>query len=113
MGSGIGTILASIGIPMLLDAIMGKGLQVDSNRSRRSILVKLPPIPKKAHGGLVLPVSYRSDPFIGTWDQMKNPMFGYGKPKKRQKTTKKRRGITEFGGQLDNLAVLLASIHKL
>ena len=43
MGTGIGTILASIGIPMLLDAIMGKGLQVDSNRSRRSVPIKLPP----------------------------------------------------------------------
>ena len=42
MGTGIGTILASIGIPMLLDAIMGKGLQVDSNRSRRSVPVKSP-----------------------------------------------------------------------
>ena len=43
MGTGIGTILASIGIPMLLDAVMGKGLQVDSNRSRRLIPIKLPP----------------------------------------------------------------------
>ena len=42
MGTGIGTILASIGIPMLLDAVMGKGLQIDSYRSRRSVPVKLP-----------------------------------------------------------------------
>ena len=51
MGTGIGTILASIGIPMLLDAIMGKGvgqgLQVDSHRSRRSLPVKLPPSSKR------------------------------------------------------------------
>ena len=45
MGTGIGTILASIGIPMLIDAFTGKGLQVDSNksRSRRSLPVYIPP----------------------------------------------------------------------
>ena len=52
MGTGIGSILASIGIPMLLDAVMGKGLQVDSNRSRRSVPIKLPP-PKQ--GGKMYP----------------------------------------------------------
>ena len=75
MGTGIGTILASIGIPMLFDAEMGKGLQVDSNRSRsnsRSLPIKLPP----KQGG-VLP--YRSPPFYGTWDQI-----GLGIKKKRK-----------------------------
>ena len=64
MGSGIGTIIASIGIPLILDAIMGKGLQVDANRLRRSLPVYLPPKPstlktqnstKQKDGGLVLP----------------------------------------------------------
>ena len=67
MGTGIGSILASIGIPMLLDAIMGKGLQVDSNRSRRSVPIKLPP----KQGGKMYPPSplYQPPPFYGTWDQ--------------------------------------------
>ena len=71
MGTGIGTILASIGIPMLLDAIMGKrngkGLQVDSNRSRRSVPIKLPP----KQGGKMYPSSISTTPpFYGTWDQI-------------------------------------------
>ena len=74
MGNGIGTILASIGIPMLLDAIMGKGvgkgigkgLQVDSSRSRRSVPIKLPPRPTPQEGGLMYP--YQPPPFYGTWE---------------------------------------------
>ena len=80
MGTGIGTILASIGIPMLLDAIMGKGLQVDSNRSRRSVPIKLPP----KQGGKMYPPSpqypYQTPPFYGTWDQNGEG----GEKKKRQ-----------------------------
>ena len=81
MGTGIGTILASIGIPMLLDAVMGKGLQVDSHRSRRSLPVKLPP----KRGGLVYP--YQSPPFYGTWDQKG---MGRGRGRGRKKKTRSR-----------------------
>ena len=102
MGAGWGTILASIGIPMVLDLLRGKGLQVDSNRSRsrRSLPVYVPKpttqnVPSSAmkkDGGLVLPVDYRSPPFFGSWDKKKkkNEMLGYGKPKK--KNTKKKQG---------------------
>ena len=77
MGTGIGTILASIGIPMLLDAVMGKGLQVDSNRSRRSVPVKIPP----KQGGKMYPqFPYQTPPFYGTWDQI-----GMGKKKNKKK----------------------------
>ena len=93
IGAGWGTILASIGIPMLLDAFTGKGLQVDRERSRRSLPVHVPKpttqnVPSSAkqnHGGLVLPVDYRSPPFFGSWDQMTNNMLGYGKPKNKPK----------------------------
>ena len=72
LGMGWGTILASIGIPMLLDAITGKGLQVDrSNRSRRSLPVYVPSKVKK-DGGLVSPHDLISPPFFGSWDPMKN-----------------------------------------
>ena len=36
MGGFLGTLLASIGVPMLLNALTGRGLQVDNKRSRRS-----------------------------------------------------------------------------
>ena len=44
---------------MLINALTGKGLQVDSNRTRskRSIPVYVPNTTKK-DGGLVLPVNY-------------------------------------------------------
>ena len=86
MGTGIGTILASIGIPMLLDAIMGKGLQVDSNRSRRSVPIKLPPRPPPQAGGeFVFP--YQPPPFYGTWPQMGRGR-GRGRGGKKKKTGK-------------------------
>ena len=81
MGGAIGMILASIGIAMLLNSILGKGLQVDSRRSRRSLPIHVPDTSVK-DGGLVLPVNYRSEPFFGTWDQMKNPI-GLGMKKKK------------------------------
>ena len=81
-GRGIGTILASIGIPLLLDAVLGKGLQVDSRRSRRSLPVHVPDTSTK-DGGLVLPLNYRSPPFFGSWDQTRNPI-GMGVKKKGQ-----------------------------
>ena len=82
MGGAIGTILASIGIPMLLDAVLGKGLQVDSRRSRRSLPIHVPYTTTTKDGGLVLPLNYRSPPFFSTWDQMKNPI-GLGIKKKK------------------------------
>ena len=92
IGNGIWSILASIAAPMILDSILGKGLQVDRERSRRSLPIHVPkPTTKQRDGGLVLPVDYRSPPFIGSWDQKTNNMLGYGKPKKRQKKNDKKR----------------------
>ena len=77
-GRGIGTILASIGIPMLLDSILGKGLQVDRRRSRRSLPIHVP----QKYGGLV----YRPPPFYGSWDQKNYPIgMGVGVKKKKVK----------------------------
>ena len=78
-GGFLGSLLASIGIPMVLNALMGKGLQVDKSRSKRSVPVFVPNTTKK-DGGLVLPVNYRRPPFFGTWDQ-----YGKGKKKKKGK----------------------------
>ena len=66
--SSLGTLLASIGVPLLLSALTGKGLQVDRERLRRSISVHVLPntstITKQVSA--VIPVNYRSPPFIGT-----------------------------------------------
>ena len=75
-GRGIGTILASIGIPMLLDSILGKGLQVDRSRSRRSLLIH---VPKKYGGEFDL---RPPPPFYGSWDQNNYPI-GMGVKKKK------------------------------
>ena len=92
MGGFLGTLLASIGVPLLMKALTGSGLQVDNKRSRRSANVHVPKIPKntsKIYGESI----YRSPPFIGTWD---NPI-GLGiKPKKKapkKKTQKKGQGL--------------------
>jgi len=87
-GGFLGTLLASIGVPLLMNALTGSGLQVDKRRSRRSVNVHVPRIQKSQaatreqtsqatskDGGLVLPMNYmslpmdyRSPPFFGTWD---------------------------------------------
>ena len=41
-GGFLGTLLASIGVPLLLNALKGKGLHVDRHRSRRSADVYVP-----------------------------------------------------------------------
>ena len=90
-------LLGSIGIPMLMNALTGRGLQVDNKRSKRSANVHVPKLQNnksKTDGGLVLPMDYkRPPPFIGTWD---NPI-GLGiKPKKKvpkKKSQKKGKGL--------------------
>ena len=58
-GGFLGTLLASIGGPLLLNALTGEGLQVDRKRPKSSIPVYVPnPVPVKRDGGLILPVDY-------------------------------------------------------
>ena len=74
-GGFLGTLLASIGVPLLLNALTGKGLQVDKQRSRRSVNVHVPKVLSKKtstankDGGLILPQNWRSPPFYGDWPQ--------------------------------------------
>ena len=81
MGGFLGTLLSAIGVPLLLNALTGRGLPVDNRRSRRSVNIpKLQNLNNQqtTDGGLVMPM--RTPPFIGTWD---NPI-GLGiKPKKK------------------------------
>ena len=83
-GGFLGTLLASIGVPLLLNALTGKGLQVDRERLRRSVPVY---VPKNTNGGLVLPADYRPPPFYGTWKQP----IGMGVKKKN---LQKRKRVT-------------------
>ena len=57
---------------MVLNALMGKGLQVDKRGSKRSVPVFVPSNTTKKDGGLVLSVNCRPPPFLGTWDQCGN-----------------------------------------
>ena len=89
MGGFLGTLLASIGIPMLVNALTGKGLQVDNKPSRRSLNV-MPanisnPINNKKQGGLVMP--YQPPPFYGNWP---GNMIGMGAKKTKKKKQKKK-----------------------
>ena len=85
-GGFLGTLLASIGVPLLLNALTGKGLQVDSNRLRGSVDVY---VPKANKGGLIMPQNWRSPPFYGNWPQTS----GMGFKKKKSRKTKKGEGL--------------------
>ena len=93
-GSGLGMLLALIGVPRLINALTGKGLQVGPSgfRSRRNVYVPRPTPPKKprstpkSKGGLVLP--YQPPPFIGTWEAPVG--MGVKKPKKKKRLRRKK-----------------------
>ena len=89
MGGFLGTLLASIGVPLLMKALTGSGLQVDNKRSKRSANVHVPKnITSK--GGLIVPYQ-NPPPFIGTWD---NPIgMGVKKKAPKRKTQKKGKGL--------------------
>ena len=79
VGSGIGTLLASIGIPMIIDALKGGSI-----KGRGAPRIGAPRIgrggprmggPRSSGGAAVMPMA--PPPFIGTW--------GRGKKKKRTK----------------------------
>ena len=82
-GGFLGTLLASIGIPMVLKVLTGSGLHVEKSRPRRSILVYVPP--KKGKGknsSMMMP--YQPPPFIGSWNDYPN-QIGLGIKKKKGK----------------------------
>ena len=93
-GGFLGSLLASIGIPLILNSLIGKGLQVDRHRSKRSTNVFVPKRTKSSsstqNGGLVLPMDGMTGmfppPFIGSW---KNPVGMGFKKQQKKKTTKK------------------------
>ena len=90
-GGFLGTLLASIGIPMVLKALTGRGLHVEQSTPRRSIPIYVPTPPPKKSGGKHIMMPYQPPPFIGSWGNQ----IGLGK----KKTTKKKKGKGLLLGQ--------------
>ena len=65
-GGFLGTLLASIGIPMLLNALTRKGLQADSTGSANTVPVSVPPSVTSNHNGhgMYNPYPQMSPPFF-------------------------------------------------
>ena len=75
-GGILGTLLVSIGVPILLNALKGKGLQVDPSGLQQSRNVYIPKKGKGEH------VQFQPPPFYGTWDI---EVYGRGKKKTKKK----------------------------
>ena len=78
----LGTPQASIGVPLLLNALTGKGLQADSTGSANTTKVYVPPSVTSNHNGhgIINPYPYMAPPFFEMWN---NPV-GAGAKKKRK-----------------------------
>ena len=83
-GGFLGTLLASIGIPLVLKALTGRGLHVEQSRPRRSIPVY---VPIKKSGGKHMMMPYQPPPFIGSWG---SNQIGLGKKKKQPKREREK-----------------------
>ena len=83
-GGFLGTLLASIGIPLVLKALTGRGMHVEQSRPRRSIPVYVPP---KTSGGKHKMMTYQPPPFIGSWG---SNQIGLGKKKKQPKREREK-----------------------
>ena len=89
-GGFLGTLPASIGVPLLLNALTGKSLQADSTGSANTMSVY---VPDTTNGhGMITPYPYMSPPFFGTWN---NPV-GAGKKKKGKGITAWQKQSIEF-----------------
>ena len=87
-GGFLGTLLASIGIPMVLKALTGRGLHVEKSHPRRTIPIYVPPHMTRKGGkhGIMMP--YGPPPYIGSWNR--NPI-GLGIKKSQQKKRERER----------------------
>ena len=86
-GGFLGTLLASIGIPMVLKALTGSGLHVEKSRPKRSIPVYVPPKRGKGKNSSMMLMPYQPPPFFGSWENQ----IGLGTKKKA--TKKKGKGL--------------------
>ena len=87
-GGFLGTLLASIGVPLLLKALTGKGTQVDRTGLPANTTPVYVPDTITGHGRYN-PYPYRSPPFFGTWE---NPVGARLKKKQQQKKRTQKKG---------------------
>ena len=87
-GSFLGTLLASIGIPMLMNALTGRGLHVEKSLPRRVIPVYVPLKKGKGKNSSMMLMPSQPPPFIGSWE---NPI-GLGIKKKKEGDKKEGKG---------------------
>ena len=80
-GGSLETLLASIGVPLVLNALTRKGLQADSTGSANTVSVYVPDS-TNGHGGMINPYPYMSPPFFGTWN---NPVSAGVRKKEKEK----------------------------
>ena len=66
-GGFLGTLLASVGVPLLLNALTGKRLQADRTGTSNTMSVYVPGDTTNGHG-IINPYPYISPPFIRTWN---------------------------------------------
>ena len=100
-GGFLGILLASIGVPLLLNALTGKGLQADRTGSANTTSVYVPDTDTTNGHGMYNPYPYMSPPFFGTWE---NPT-GAGVKKKR-----KGKGLLLFKDSPFNSIPILGTI---
>ena len=79
-GGFLGTLLGSIGIPMILTALTEKGIQADRTGTANTMSASVSDNTTDGHG-MINPYAYMSPPFVGTSE---NPV-GMGIIKKRGK----------------------------
>ena len=77
-GGFLGILLASIGVPLLLNALTRKGLQADRTGTSNTMSVYVPGDTTNGHG-ICNPYPFMSPPFVGTWE---NPV-GMGVKKRK------------------------------
>ena len=79
-GGCLGTLLASIGVPLLLNALTEKGLQADKTGTTNTMTVYVPENTRTSEGGRMINLyAYISPPSVGTW----NSPVGMGVKKKK------------------------------
>ena len=102
-GGFLGTLQASIGVPLLLNALTGKGLQADRTGTSNTMSVYVPGDTTSGHG-MINPYAYMSPPVFRTWE---NPV-GMGVKKKK----KKRTGIAAWQKQSIQFTNTIKFINK-
>ena len=79
-GGFLETLLASRGVPLLLNELTGKGLQAERTGSANTTSVYVPDTTNRH--GMYNPYPYMSPPFFGTWE---NPVGAGVKKKERER----------------------------